>query len=322
MTAAYFRRVGPTYLENWPPELASIATRGIGVPLSRDETRELEIRAAGRRGFLDEPAWPPHSDLDARLDRAIRELGGRAFVRLGSRSPKDSPLASRRGMMVADGAEALRLLCAGSERTRFDLALAVRLDVPVWIFVREWRTIPPWSEWRLFFRGGALRAACQYEIRDDDQAPRHFPELWNAALSGEVPRALARFAERFLPRSHLADVVADAIAVPAGDGSGRLELELLELNPLFPKTDPCLYRWHFDDPSDMTFRAVAPDGSVARFPLDGSPPGRGGAGAHGSAPRANPAPIPTPLDDAPDPDPDPDHVPDAVSPRVASAPRS
>ncbi len=112
--------------------------------------------------------------LVAALDAAVQQVGGRAFVRTSLRSPKDSTHAiseqkrhvrdllagqesddnrkmvallegALRGMCVANGAEAYRLL-ATSGRVKEDLE-RFRAECPS-VVVREWLDIDPAREWR------------------------------------------------------------------------------------------------------------------------------------------------------------------------------
>ena len=104
-----------------------------------------------------------------------------AFVRLGSRSPKDSWKGHREGFRVLPGTDPLRFILDASERMHEDVMLALQHDYTPTIFVRQWVTIPRWSEFRCFMQGRKLVGISQYDylegktfaeiLRDPDVIP-------------------------------------------------------------------------------------------------------------------------------------------------------
>lgn len=142
---------------------------------------------------------PGMVELAGRLTAAIAGMGGAAFVKLSTRSPKDSTLFAKRAasatgvdrwcegvpMRVATGGEALALLVT-SERVRADVAGAQALvdaragdddagsgaSVSMSIILRQWWHLPRWSEMRGFVRrlepGGPLRLTALSEYFLDE----------------------------------------------------------------------------------------------------------------------------------------------------------
>ncbi|HEX5748536.1 MAG TPA: hypothetical protein VFZ09_20015 [Archangium sp.] len=246
MSKAYFERVSPTFIENWAPALHAFSIPQVDVPLSRLEAQALEARTWHRKS-TDQSEYLPIDSLMWRLDVALRQFPEGAFVRLGSRSSKDSAYAVQHGLRVRSGEAAIRLLTEGSERTAFDLRLALQLHYAPHIFVREWMDIPRWAEFRCFMKDRRLVGISQYDCLNVGIRPeitRHAETLHNA---------IREFSQRFAAASHLDNVVFD-VFVEGMDTPGPLDVRLLELNPFFPKTDPCLFDWSVPADFDGSFR--------------------------------------------------------------------
>ncbi|MBX3668460.1 MAG: hypothetical protein KF778_08670 [Rhodocyclaceae bacterium] len=228
-----------TWLEHWPPALQLLSLRHQGLALT-----PLELCALGRQNGVAAAAFGPEptagadalvlSCLTGRLDTLLRQLGGnRAFIRLGSRSPKDTPLAVLGGLEVRSGAEALAVLCAGSARLAFDLRVALQADLPVWVFLREWVDISWPDEWRGFLRRGRLVAACPYHYRHPLPPSASIEAIQRNLIRMGAAVAAAR---RGSPE---ADLVFD-VWLPAGDGHAA---KLIEINPWGEPTDAGLFSW-------------------------------------------------------------------------------
>lgn len=88
--------VRDTYIENWPTEVLAMSIPTAILPLADTTVDALIERWSTTCGGA--PKEMPAETVDAQLfvlsaliDDAITGLGGSAFVRLGSRSPKDCP---------------------------------------------------------------------------------------------------------------------------------------------------------------------------------------------------------------------------------------
>lgn len=246
----YFDRVAPTYLEFWPKELCSLSIAQVSIRLDLNDMLRLgcangEWGEVFRGDFGDSVG--DLSKIEAKLDEAISKFPNGAFVRLGSRSPKDSWVGCREGFKVTSGKEALRRLTDSSERVHDDLSLALANEYEAFLFVRQWMDIPPESEFRCFMKGRKLVGVSQYQYRDV------FP--WVKENKEGIHFAIEEFFHDFKKASHLDDVVFDVFVKLRRRGNeSEYEVKLLEINPFFEMTDPCLFDWRNGGDFDGSFR--------------------------------------------------------------------
>ena len=135
---AYFDMVKPTYLENWPLALRVLSVDQVDVPLTVKEAGDLGSNVSEWSGCSGDPPLRDISSIVAKLEDAMGHFLEGAFVRLGSRSPKDSWLGFRKGFRCRNARKAIALLTDASERMAEDLQLAIAQDYPPHIFLREW----------------------------------------------------------------------------------------------------------------------------------------------------------------------------------------
>jgi hypothetical protein len=235
----------PTYLENWPAELQSLSIAQVDIPMTREEATALgsQIIELGE-GFAPMPI--PTPTLIAKVEAAFKKMPGPAFVRLGSRSPKDA-FWDKDTFVVNDALEALSLLTASSERIYEDLRIGLHFGYEPHIFIREWMEIPEWAEFRCFMKDRKLIGISQYYHRKVQPmvVEEHDAIKW----------AIETFFENdFKDACHLNDVVFDVfvkVREPAkrynSDSCGvpwrTWSVKLLEINPYWNLTDPCLFTW-------------------------------------------------------------------------------
>jgi hypothetical protein len=213
-----------TWIEHWPAPLAALSFPQQGVALEAAEVRALLA------GTPD----PALAALVLRLNQAFATLGAPAFVRLGSRSAKDTPLALATGSRAESGAQALALLSAGSRRVSTDLRHARACGLTPYVWLRAWRAIPWWSEFRCFLRGGRVLGISQYHARNL-LPPQLAPQL--PRIEDRVRTLLAQVAYAWGAAPVVADVTATA-AAPA---------TLIELNPWGAATHAGLFAWERED---------------------------------------------------------------------------
>lgn len=185
-------------------------------------------------------ALPFSTELREWVDDTISSFPEGAFARLGLCSfeqPNGSP------SKLLGSEDVLAQLMRPGPRAA-SMAMQRRYaDAPVWLFLREWRTIAPWSELRLFFRRGQFAGASQLHTS------RCFPEIYTRA---DAIQALLRAAVVTLrSRLHLPSVVVD---IALSDRESGLSWELVELNPFFPVASPGLFSWTPVPDFDGTFR--------------------------------------------------------------------
>jgi D123 len=250
----------PTYIENWPIELRALSMPSESLALTRTELialgqSQVELGPTfWEEKRLDYSAAPiVHGlaeELHAKIRRVMQSAGVEGvFVRLGSRSPKDSYWwwhhEDRDGLSapwpITSGADAMNLLRETSERVNDDLLEAYALNYSPHIWVRAWENIDPATEFRCFVKGRNLLAISQY----DYMGGRVYPQLTrDRALYVSAIKTL--FSKRIKPVLHMDDVVVDMYVritqLPSGRGR-KASATLLELNPYFELTDPCLFTW-------------------------------------------------------------------------------
>ncbi len=182
------------------------------------------------------------------MGAAVRQFPRGAFVRLGSRSPKDSWAWNRDpGPILDDGGDPLRFVLDVSERMSDDLLLALENDYAPHLWVRQWLDFDPWQEFRCFVKNRRLVGVSQQLTR------AYFPEVEKDASI--IVWAISCFFDQFRAESHLDDVVFDAVvSVKKRGNESEAEVKLLEINPSGPMTDPCLFDWNSG--FDKTFRFV------------------------------------------------------------------
>ena len=231
----YFDQVLPTCLENWPTALAKLSIRQAGLTLSVEEAEALGTNMLELFECFEQPWARDITSIRERLARLFTEFLEGAFVRLGSRSAKDALYRKHTSLRVHNANDALSLLLGASERIMDDLLLAIARNYRPSISVREWLDIPPWTEFRCFMKQRTLVGISQYFYRTV------YPSLLVAA--GEIEAAIRSFFPAFEQSCHIQDVVFDVVVQP----SAPWEITLLEINPYFELTDPCLFHWQDDD---------------------------------------------------------------------------
>lgn len=246
----YFASVSPTYIENWAPALYEQSIPHVGVKLTLDEVRALggRVRRYGRAFGFGPGAPVPR--VFAELSAALTRFPDGAFVRLGSRSAKDSSYALTRGLRVVDAESAIRILTSESRRVAFDLDVALKNDYEAFIFVREWQDIPDWAEFRCFMRDRKLVGISQYDCTNLG----HCPEI--SKYREPIRKAIEGFFPTFRDACHLADVVFDIYLSSGGFEATQppFEVRLLEINPFITETDACLFEWSNTRGFDGSFR--------------------------------------------------------------------
>jgi len=248
VTPAYLRKVAPTYIENWPAALVALSMAQTDIPLSLEEARSLGRRNRDfGRWFGGEPPGPIE-DLTNRLGEALRRYPEGAFVRLGSRSAKDCTNARLYGLRVRKPETAIGMLADDSRRIAFDLRLALSCCYLPHLFVRRWRRIPRWAEFRCWMKGRNLVGISQYDCHHLG----HCSEI--AANASHIRAVIEALFEDLRVVCHLDDVVFDVFVEEGAVAGAPLRARLLELNPFFENTDPCLFTWRNGGDFDGSFR--------------------------------------------------------------------
>jgi D123. len=262
----YFDFVKRTYLESWPAEWRRVSCTSSSVQLTGPETMALgraiqdwgqAFPGWGEREFAESDSqllW----GLEKRLHDLVLNLDKRAFVRLGSRSAKDSFLAHDTGPLVNSGKRALEMLTSNSERVYEDLCLAIDNEYKPHIWVRRWLDLDypfeahekrGWSEFRCFVKDRELVGVSQYFYN------RPYPVILQNAE--KIKQAIDALGDHLIDTGHLDSFIFDAYVTcgPSLRHSGYdFAAHLLEVNPFFALTDPCLFDWR--EEFDGTMRVL------------------------------------------------------------------
>ncbi|MDY6994534.1 MAG: hypothetical protein SVR94_18265 [Pseudomonadota bacterium] len=244
----YPEKVFPTYLENWPDGLRKLSVPQVDIPLSLEDAHALGSHIWHFKQWFGDRR--PIDNIINQLNRVLLNFPEGAFVRLGSRSGKDSYYAQEYGLKITQADAAIKMLTQASKRIAFDLHLALKYRYTPHIFVRQWVDIPKWAEFRCFMKRRRLVGISQYDCGN------YYPEI--AIHAVPIRFVIQSFFKRFKTVSHLDDVIFDVfITMPAGDMAHSWEVNLLEINPFCFKADPGLFHWHHDGDFDGSFRFLA-----------------------------------------------------------------
>ena len=237
MKEDYFELVKPTYIENWPRELCSMSIAQVNFKLS------LEEMLAFVEFVWDGKESSKLVEIEGRIESELIKFPKGAFIRLGSRSPKDVEIKS-----ISTGKEGMELLL-NSVRVFDDICLMYGLDYEASVFLREWIQIPEWLEFRCFMKDRKLVGISQYYYMHG------YLDIVNQAEI--IEWVIRKFFEKFKEKSHLDDIVFDVfLKYNKRFEQGLWEVKLLEVNPFFESTDPCLFDWRKKEDFNGEFRYI------------------------------------------------------------------
>jgi hypothetical protein len=247
------RAVTATFVENWPAPLVRLAPPHVGYALSPEDLSALVSQEPKIRALLG-CVYP--QSFSSTLEQWIADVLPRfqcgVFARLGMYSFTTPQRGPRR---LTAAWQVLRQLAHPGERAA-SMAFRRRFaPEPVWLFLRAWRDIPPWTELRLFFRDRQLVGVTQLHSR------RAFPELMSRAY--ETGAVIHKATAMIVDVLHLPHVVVDIRLTHDDLGFG-----LVELNPSFRATGPGLFSWIAGGDFDRNFRYRRADGQPNHLPLD------------------------------------------------------
>ena len=250
-----FAAARPTFVDAWPQAWQELAPASEIIQLDTEEINALGSQIIGFSHWFKPASTKPLFNLGYRLDSAIARLGRSCFIRLTSRSPKDSLHSLRKGMKVTDGKQALALLIEGSQRCAADCRMALDSGLPLGIVVRQWIDFPAWAEFRCFMLDRRWVGASQAQHLERTV----FPMI--AEHQAAIINALQQSMERIISTSPIQNAAFDWVALPttALDSPSNLAI-LLDANPLLDVTDLGLFS-SFDD-FDNTFRFYSSDGDA------------------------------------------------------------
>lgn len=150
-----------TFMNTWPQAWRDLSPAFEILWLSPIEINALGYQISGFHHWFSPASAEPLHALARRIDAAIAGYGRSCFIRLTTRSPKDSLWAECRGMQIHNGAQALGIIMHGSERCAADLRMALDQKDSIGLVVREWIDFLPHMEFRCFMRDRRWMAASQ-----------------------------------------------------------------------------------------------------------------------------------------------------------------
>ncbi len=191
------------------------------LPLTEAETQKLQENI-GVVNSKDEILCGLAKRIDAVIGRAFP---GGGFIKMVSRSPKDSFIGHADGFRCLSGKHAVNLLC-DSERIQED-TYQYTSEFSV-LAIREWKDMSSQLEFRLFVKDRQLQGASQYFYRDNIAEISQNQDFYWLAIQDKF-----KDIKHLLPQD---DVVIDFFY----DGS---KMSVIECNPYNICTDPCLFSW-------------------------------------------------------------------------------
>ena len=258
----FYNITSKTNIENWYHNLKKYTIKTSFLDLSKDEALILIKLYENKYNLnsLSSSGLHLFHSLENRIDSEITLISSskQAFVRLSTRSPKDSKKARDKriqrykeeinnvehddnkktlvllksylhGLRVTSGAEALEILC-DSERVYDDLRDAIDNSDPfsMNIGIREWVDIPFDMEFRGFVKGKQLTALTQYY---------HYIYFKDLPQQKEIiTKAILKFFDEIKDIIQLSDYIVDFVVL-------QERILVLELNPFVPGTEAGLFSW-------------------------------------------------------------------------------
>lgn len=244
----YFELVKPTYIDIWYPKLENETIESKFIPLSEDECKVLIIY--GEFNFLIEDKKYHNSkyckqiisDLTKKIEPILKYFNNKAFFRLVSRSPKDSRIFFVKNGLV-ENVENIYENFIDSERLVEDILLCLNNDYQQQIVLRKWIEIKKHEEFRLIVINKEIKGISQYYYFSDN----YFPELINNIKYYQD--SIFTYFNKIKNLIELKNYVLDIIYYKDSP-------KILEINPLFNLTDPCLFNWEKDFFEEFEFRYI------------------------------------------------------------------
>jgi hypothetical protein len=128
-----------------------------------------------------------------------------------------------------------------SERLIEDICMYFRQNQPAYLVFRKWCEINRWEEFRLFIFNKVIMGISQYYY------DTYFPELVNNIE--QYHQQLLTYFQAIKEKLPLNNCILDIVFI---DQTSKI----LEINPLYELTDPCLFNWKEDSFTEFEFRYI------------------------------------------------------------------
>ncbi|MCZ4071879.1 MULTISPECIES: hypothetical protein [Rhizobium/Agrobacterium group] len=221
-----------TFIESWPDEVCELGLPFEQLLISEQDRVAIGSRTAAFRDLFSVDELPQLSDeFRVAIDAKTAVFKEGAHFRFGGCSFKQ-PGQYQKGP-IFNSAQLMSHILRDNPRVAGLLASSLQDKFDVCMFIRPWKDIPKWSEFRLFMKNREFIGASQYFHT------AFFPEIEANAKS--IAGALVDFADRFREVAHIDDAIVDIYLKP--DDVAGFEAVLLDINPLIVRSDPCLFQW-------------------------------------------------------------------------------
>lgn len=243
----FLEEVTSYYLENLPEPLL-----GLFIPQERIALNSEEMHAFASRMGTPKARRRPDTgalliSMGARIAEALRSVENKAFIRLGSCSPKDTICHCLPCSNVPDFFDIMFF----SARVLQDVHWAFLYDYPVSLYVRPWMTIDKWQEFRCIVRQGRVHGISQYYVYNNP----HYSEIENNPY--EISQEIYEFlGMHVLEHSRHSDYVCDVIY-------NKGNIRLVDYNPMSQLTGMCYFSPYFSTPKEPEFRFQSSKGVAA-----------------------------------------------------------
>ncbi|KJS08447.1 MAG: hypothetical protein VR78_18110 [Hoeflea sp. BRH_c9] len=250
---AFPSAIAATFIENWPVDVAKLAAPTISVELDPGDVLVLGSHCRLFRDYFGDVGGGELSERFVReASGALKQMPDGAMPRLGYASWKASMIVNE---PICSFRDLMKVMTRDDPRIAKALIRHAMTKEGAWLHLRQWRVIPPESEFRMFIRKRQVIGISQYYANDI------FPGI--EANRRDLVHSLNAFAAAFIDISHLEDAVIDVWAIP--DTSNAISL--IEINPFSALTESCLYRNMDVGGFDRCLRFRAADGSVVAVAL-------------------------------------------------------
>jgi hypothetical protein len=237
-TDSYRDSITSYYIENLPESLQKTFVPHERIPLSPGMMRAFSFKLGIPGVERDRETGPEHIALASRIQAGLDAVECKAFIRLGSRSPKD---ALWKQLPCAKARDALDML-SFSKRIFDDVHWACLYDYPVSLFIRPWLNIREWQEFRCIIKNGNLYGISQYRV---EERP-FYQEIQSAHR--EIANAICDFVTlHVLPHAEHADYVCDVLYE-------KDAVRIVDYNPLVSSTGLSFFDPRFPVPRSPEFR--------------------------------------------------------------------
>jgi hypothetical protein len=225
------------YIENWHPILRSSGFHRTGIEL-KPSVVDFLIELSGLEGDIPE-FEPEEVNFLNSVGTILKYYDHSAFVRLGSRSHKDSLEYQNMNYEIKNHLD-FWLSCIGSNRMKEDLELAKEHQYTPYLWIMQHIDIKPEEEFRVFVKNNEIIGISQYNYHLPYQSIQKNYDSIEWAISMFIQK-MKSYSTDIFPRDCIIDLIISQDK--SSINSINWYCKFLEINPFSPMTDSCLYTW-------------------------------------------------------------------------------